>query len=272
MPVIETIFGLLAFSIGASVGSFLNVIADRLPERRSPVSPRSHCASCARRIPARDLVPVLSYLWLRGRCRNCSERIPARVIAVEVLMGALFTALYLKLGWGVAFGVVGVGVALLVAIAIVDLEHRLIPNRLVIPAVLVLVVLAPFWPELGIDRALFFEQVHLSSLVNTLIAGAGAFLAFLAIKAVYPAGMGAGDVKMAGMLGLLVGYPGIVVALWVAVVAGGVLAVGLLALGRRSRKDAMPFGPFLSAGGILSLLVGAEIVEFYLSFAERLVG
>lgn len=269
---IETIYGLLAFGIGASVGSFLNVVADRLPERRSPVSPRSYCASCARRIPARDLVPVLSYLWLRGRCRYCNERIPARVVAVEAVMGALFAAIYFMLGWGAEALVVGAGVALLTAIAVIDLEHRLIPNRLVIPAVLVLAALAPFWPELGIDRTLFFEQVHLSSLVNSLAAGVGAFVAFLAIKAVYPAGMGAGDVKMAGMLGLLVGYPGIVVALWVAVVAGGVLAVGLLALGRRSRKDAMPFGPFLSAGGIFSLLVGAEIVEYYFATADRLLG
>ncbi len=186
-------------------------------------------------------------------------------------MGALFAALYFMLGWGVEALVVGAGVALLAAIAVIDLEHRLIPNRLVIPAVLVLAVLAPFWPELGIDRALFFEQVHLSSLVNSLAAGVGAFLAFLAIKAVYPAGMGAGDVKMAGMLGLLVGYPGIAVALWAAVVAGGVLAVGLLALGRGSRKDAMPFGPFLSAGGILALLAGTEIVDLYMSIAERLI-
>ena len=186
-------------------------------------------------------------------------------------MGALAVAIYFMLGWGVEALVVGAGVALLATIAVVDLEHRLIPNRLVIPAVLVLAALAPFWPELGIDRALFFEQAHLSSLVNTLIAGAGAFLAFLAIKAVYPAGMGAGDVKMAGMLGLLVGYPGIAVALWVAVVAGGAVAVGLLALGRRSRKDAMPFGPFLSVGGIFSLLMGAEIVDVYFGIAERLL-
>ena len=187
-------------------------------------------------------------------------------------MGALFAALYFMLGWGVEALVVGSGVALLAAIAVIDLEHRLIPNRIVVPAVFVLAALAPFWPELGIDRALFFEQVHLASLVNTLIAAAGAFLAFLAIKAVYPAGMGWGDVKMAGMLGLLVGYPGIVVALWVAVVVGGVFAVGLLALGRRSRKDAMPFGPFLSAGGIFSLFAGAEIVEFYFATADRLLG
>ena len=100
---IETIFGLFAFGMGASVGSFLNVVADRLPAEKSVVTPRSHCQGCGRPIPARDLVPVLSYLWLRGRCRHCRERIPARVIAVEVLAGALFAASYLKFGWGAPF-------------------------------------------------------------------------------------------------------------------------------------------------------------------------
>ena len=269
---IETIFGLFAFGLGASVGSFLNVVADRLPAGKSVVTPRSHCQGCGRPIPVRDLLPVLSYLWLRGRCRHCRERIPSRVIAVEVIVGALFAATYLKFGWGAPFVVVCAGVALLVAIAVVDLEHRLIPNRIVVPAVAVLAVLAPFWPELGIERALVFEQVHLSSLANSLAAGAGAFLVFLLVKAVYPSGMGAGDVKMAGMLGLLVGWPGIAVALWMAVVVGGAVAVGLLALGGRTRKDAMPFGPFLSAGGIVALLAGTEIIDFYFAASDRLIG
>ena len=269
---IETIFGLFAFGMGASVGSFLNVVADRLPSGKSVVTPRSHCQGCARPIPVRDLLPVLSYLSLRGRCRHCREGIPARVIAVEVLVGALFAASYLKFGWGAPVVVVCAGVALLMAVAVIDLEHRLIPNRLVVPAVAVLMVLAPFWPELGIERTLVFEQVHLSSLMNSLAAGGGALLVFLAVKAVYPAGMGAGDVKLAGMLGLLVGYPGIAVAIWTAVVVGGVVAVGLLALGGRSRKDAMPFGPFLSTGGILALLAGTEIIDLYFAVSDRLIG
>lgn len=269
---IETIFGLFAFVLGASVGSFLNVAADRLPAGESVVSPQSHCQGCGHRIPARYLIPVLSYVWLRGRCRHCHYRIPARVITVEVFTGTLFAAAYLKFGWGAPVIVACAGVALLVVIAVVDLEHRLIPNRLVIPSVFVLAALAPLWPELGIDRALGFEQAHLSSLTNSLAAGAGAFLVFLAVKAVYPTGMGAGDVKMAGMLGLLVGLPGIAVALWTALVVGGAVAVGLLALGGRSRKDAMPFGPFLSAGGIMALLAGTEIIDFYFAAADRLIG
>ncbi len=268
----ETIFGLLAFGFGASVGSFLNVVADRLPAGKSVVTPRSHCQGCGRPIPVRDLLPVLSYLWLRGRCRHCRERIPSRVIAVEVVVGSLFAASYLKFGWGAPFVMVCAGVALLVTIAVIDLEHRLVPNRIVVPAVLVLAVLAPFWLELGIERALVFDQVHLASLTNSLAAGAGAFLVFLLVKAVYPLGMGAGDVKLAGMMGLLVGYPGIVVALWMAVVVGGVAAVGLLALGGRSRKDAMPFGPFLSAGGIVALLAGTELIDFYFAASDRLIG
>ena len=269
---IETIFGLFAFGLGASIGSFLNVVADRLPAGKSVAMPGSHCQGCARPIPVRDLLPVLSYLWLLGRCRDCREKIPVRVISVEVFTGALFAAAYVKFGWGAPVVVTCAGVALLMAVAVIDLEHRLIPNRIVIPAVLVLAVLAPFWPELGVDRALVFEQVHLSSLANSLAAGGGAFLLFLLVKAVYPAGMGAGDVKLAGLLGLLVGYPNIAVALWTAVVVGGVVAVGLLALGGRSRKDAMPFGPFLSAGGILALLAAPEIIDLYFAASDRLIG
>ena len=272
IPVIETILSLFAFGFGASVGSFLNVVADRLPVGKSVVTPRSQCAGCASPIPAHDLVPVLSYLWLRGRCRRCRVRISPRLIAVELFTGALFAAAYLKLGWGAPLVLTCAGITLLIAVAVIDLEHRIIPNRLVIPAVLVLAALAPLWPELGIDRSLIFEQVHLSSLANSLAAGVCAFLVFLLVKAVYPAGMGAGDVKLAGMLGLLVGYPGVVVALWLAVFLGGAVAVGLLALGGRSRKDAMPFGPFLSAGGIVALLAGTEIIDLYFATADWLIG
>ncbi len=267
----ETIFGLTALFTGASVGSFINVVADRLPAGKSLLTPRSHCSACGRDILVRDLVPVLSYLRLRGRCRHCDERISPRVLAVEVVTGALFAAFYLKLGWGTPLVIAVAGVALLVSISVIDLERRVIPNRLVIPAVFAAVGLGPFWPELGIERALIFEQSHFSSLANSLAAGGGAYLAFFAVRAVYPAGMGAGDVKMAGMLGLLVGWPGIVVALWVAVVVGGVAAVVLLA-GGRGRKDAMPFGPFLSAGGILALFAGAEIIDLYFAAVDRLIG
>lgn len=262
----------LAFVIGAFAGSFLNVVADRLPAGVSLVSPRSYCMACLRRISIPDLAPILSYAWLRGRCRYCGVRIPVRVVVIEAVSGALFTLAYLKLGYGVAFGVFCACAALLLAIAVIDLEHRIIPNRLVAPASFVLVLLAPLWPDFGIDRAFIFEHARLASFVNSLIAGVGGVSFFWVVKRIYPKGMGAGDVKMAGMLGLMVGYPGIVLSIWAAAILGGAVALGLLTLGGRGRKDAIPFGPFLSFGGIVALFWGAEIVDVYLAFVGRIVG
>lgn len=269
---IQTVSTGLAFVIGAFVGSFLNVAADRLPVGGSVVAPRSYCMTCLQRIAVRDLAPIISYAWLRGRCRHCGVRIPIRVVAVEAVTGALFAFAYLKLGYGLAFGAFGACTALLLTIAVIDLEHRVIPNRLVVPASFVLVFLAPLWPEFGIGREFVFEHAHLASLVNSLVAGVGGLSFFLVVKLIYPAGMGSGDVKMAGMLGLMVGYPGIVLSVWAAAVFGGAAALVLLTLGGRGRKDAIPFGPFLSFGGIAALLGGAEVVDVYLGFIERIVG
>lgn len=270
--VIQAASTVLAFVIGAFAGSFLNVVADRLPAGGSLVSPRSYCMACLRRIPVRDLAPILGYAWLRGRCRHCAVRIPIRVVAVEAVSAALFALAYLRLGYGLAFGVFCACAALLLAIAVIDLEHRIIPNRLVVPSSFVLVILAPFWPDFGIDREFVFEHARLASFVNSLLAGVGGLSFFWVVKLIYPQGMGAGDVKMAGTLGLMVGYPGIVLSIWAAAVLGGAVALVLLTLGGRSRKDAIPFGPFLSFGGIAALLGGAEIVDIYLEFVERIVG
>jgi leader peptidase (prepilin peptidase)/N-methyltransferase len=267
----ETILGLLVFAIGASVGSFLNVVADRLPAGQSLVSPRSHCPNCKRQIPTRELLPIVSYLWLRGKCRVCGEKIPLRVFGIEAITGLLFVVVYLKFDYSVTFAVVSAGVAFLMAIAIIDLEHRLILNRMVLPAMAVMLVLSPFWTELGIDREFVVDNTYLASLLNSLAAGIGAFVIFFVVAIIYPAGMGGGDVKMAGMLGLMVGYPGIILTLWGAVVVGGAVAITLLVLGRRSRKDAIPFGPFLSLGGIIALVGGTEIVDAYYNFMDGLV-
>ncbi len=269
---IDAILGLFVFAIGASVGSFLNVVADRLPAGQSLVSPRSHCPNCKRQIPTHELLPVVSYLWLRGKCRVCGEQIPGRILAVEVLAGLLFVTGFLKFDYGITFFIVAAGVSLLLVVAIIDLEHRLILNRMVLPAMVVLLAVSPFWTELGIDREFVVDNVYLASFLNSLAAGIGAFVIFSVVAIIFPAGMGGGDVKMAGMLGLMVGYPGIILTLWGAVVLGGAVAITLLVLGRRSRKDAIPFGPFLSMGGIAALIGGTEIVDAYYNFMDGLVG
>lgn len=261
-----------AFLLGISVGSFVNVVADRLPGGRSLVKPRSFCDSCSRTLGNLDMIPVVSYLWLRGRCRYCDAPIPMRVPLAELATGILFTIAYLRFGYGVETVVICFALTLLMIVTLIDMEHGLILNVVVFPTMAVLVVVAPFWSELGLERPLLGSLGMPASLFNSLIAGFGAFLAFLAIALVSPNGMGAGDVKFAGVLGLMLGFPGVLFALWLAVVVGGVVAAVFLLLRKRGRKDAMPFGPFLALGAALVLLVGADLSSGYQDLSARLAG
>lgn len=262
----------LAFFIGASVGSFVNVVADRLPNGESLVAPPSHCPVCATRLKPLDLVPVLSYLWLRGKCRYCGVHIPGRLVVVEAVAGALFLAVYFQFGLGVASAVIAVITTFLLAVAVIDLEHKLILNKMVAPAAVAALALAPFWPAMGVTRTFFGNSGMMGPLANSALAGGGAFLFFLIIFLIYPAGMGEGDVKLAGVLGLLVGYPAILVAIWLSTVIAGALAVLLLLLKVRGRKDAIPFGPFL-AGGAFLVLVGLQtLLDWYDQVTESIAG
>ena len=262
-------YAVMALVLGASVGSFLNVVADRLPAGRSLIKPRSYCEACERTLSSQDLVPVVSYIWLRGRCRHCGAAIPARLMLVEAVTALLFVATYLRYGMGTEFVVLSVAISLLVVIALIDLEHGLILNRVVFPSIGVLLILAPFWSELGVARSFLGSESLAASVFNSLVAGAGAFLFFLVITLAFPQGMGAGDVKFAGLLGLLVGYPGVLISLWLAVVGGGVVAIVLLALRKMTRKDSIPFGPFLALGATVVLLGGDGLVTQLQELPQR---
>ncbi len=235
--------------LGALVGSFLNVVIHRLPRRESLVFPASRCTSCGVRIVARDNVPVLSWLALGGRCRGCGGSISKRYPAVELLTALLFAAVVLVRGFDADLALELPITAMLVAVAGIDLEHRIIPNRILAPAaVLAVAVTAVLWPE---------------QLAGNLIAGAGAFALLLAASLACPGGMGMGDVKLAGVMGLYLGLS-IVPALGLAFLIGS--AVGLALIGRdgsAARKRALPFGPFLALGGYVGLLAGPELVELY---------
>jgi len=261
-----------AFLIGASVGSFLNLAADRVPAGRSIVKPRSFCEACLRELGTRDLVPVLSYLWLRGKCRFCGVKIPVRFMVVEAITGGLFTAVYVRYGFEVEFVILAAAVSLLVVVALIDLEHGLILNKIIYPSLFALILLSPFWSELGLSRSFLGNDGLVGTLLNSVITGLGSFLVFLAIAMAYPRGMGGGDVKLGGVIGLLVGYPGALLALWLAVVTGGIVAIGLVVLRKMGRKDAMPFGPFLAVGAIVALLAGGDITSWYNDLSDFVAG
>ena len=186
-------------------------------------------------------------------------------------MGVLFAVIYFRHGFAVEFVVLGAAVSLLMVVALVDLERGLIHNRLIYPSLVALIVLAPFWTQLGLTRPFFGSESMVASLLNSIITGLGAFLVFLAIALAYPKGMGGGDVKLAGVIGLMAGFPGALIALWLGVVSGGIVAIGLLVMRKLGRKDSMPFGPFLALGAVVALLAGGEITSWYQDVSDYVV-
>jgi leader peptidase (prepilin peptidase)/N-methyltransferase len=238
--------------LGAIVGSFLNVVAYRLPRRESLITPASHCPKCGVPVKPYDNVPVLSWLLLRGRCRSCDARISARYPLVEAGAAALCAGAVLAHGSAAGIALSAVLVLLLIPAALIDLEHRIIPNRLTAAGAVLALVLGSALDPSG-------EPAR-------LIAGAAAGGFLLAAALAYPAGMGMGDVKLAGVMGLFLGAA-VAPALLIALLSG--VALGAVILARRGtgagRKTAIPFGPFLALGGILAVFAGQPMVDWYTS-------
>ena len=236
--------------IGLAVGSFLNVLVDRVPARQSLLWPPSHCPGCDTRLRPLDLIPAVSYIALRGRCRYCRARIPGRVLAVELAAGALFAGAWALHGPSIHAAVLAGFGSLFLVVSVIDIERGTIPNRLVIAGLAMALAVAPFLPDLGI----------LASLAGTAI-GFGAFLAIWLLPA---RAIGEGDVKLAAVAGALTGMSLVVLALGVAFVVGGLVAAVLLASGRLKRGGRLPFGPFLATGAMVALAWGDPLVAWYL--------
>ncbi|MDP2919567.1 MAG: prepilin peptidase [Dehalococcoidia bacterium] len=252
------------FVLGACVGSFLNVCIDRLPKGRSLITPPSHCDACGNRLRGLALIPVVSYLWLRGRCRYCGAAIPWRILAVEVATGFLFAFVVATYGFDVQFLVLAFYTCLFLILAVIDLEYGLILNKITYPAIVISLILAPFWSSFGFLRAPFWENSMLQVFLSSL-GGAGIYaIPFLLIVLFYPHGLGWGDVKMAVLIGLATGLPLVLVAMMIAFLSGGLVASFLLLLHLKRRKEAMPFGPFLSLGALVALFWGKDIITVYL--------
>jgi leader peptidase (prepilin peptidase)/N-methyltransferase len=242
----------IAFLGGLIVGSFVTVVAHRVPRGESIVGPRSRCPVCGAQIAAYDNVPVLSWALLRGRARCCGAAISPRYPLTELCLGALYAATVLVL-WGdgaeIALGLVFV--TTLLAVTLTDLEQRIIPNKILLVAAV-----------LGAAIAALGDP---GSLPERAIAAAAAGGLLLLAALAYPRGMGLGDVKLAAVMGLFLGR-NVAPAILVALLAGSLVGLAMIAReGAAARKKAIPFGPFLALGGVVGLLAGDQLVDWYLS-------
>jgi leader peptidase (prepilin peptidase) / N-methyltransferase len=241
----------IAFVAGAVLGSFITVVAHRLPRGESFVGGRSRCLGCGAQIAARDNVPIVSWLVLRGRCRSCGEPISTRYPLTELVTGLLFAVTVLvldtddaaELALGLAF------CALLVTITLTDLELRVIPNKVVLfGAIVAVAVVVATDPDDLVERAI-------------AAAAAGGFLFLIALA--YPRGMGMGDAKLVAMMGLYLGRA-VAPALLIGLAAGAAVGAVLIARhGSGARKQAVPFGPFLALGGVIALWFGDDVFDWY---------
>jgi len=255
------LFGVL----GLLLGSFLNVCIDRLPRNQSVVRPPSHCEACGHRLGLKDLIPILSYLRLRGRCRYCSTRVPSKLLWVELATGLIFALLYWQcvvqkpeeLGI-LAFAILAFYACLFIVVFVIDIEHGLILNKVVYPAIIVALLLAllrPPWLELGIVT---------TGIANAALGGAVGFGLFFLIAVVSRGGMGWGDVKLMAVIGLATGFPLVILAIVLAAVIGSLVAVALMIARRTRFRETLPFGPFLAVGTMITLVWGSRMLGWYM--------
>ena len=241
--------------LGLCVGSFLNVVIARLPDGRSIVTPPSACPRCAAPIAWYDNVPVVSFVFLRGKCRSCRVPISWRYPAVELVTAVLFVLAVEARGLSLGLLSALVLVAALVVITAIDLVHQIIPDVVTLPGI-----------ALGLLASVATGQpAWREALVGVLVGGGLFFLIIVASRG----GMGGGDMKLGAMLGAFLGWKLLLVALLAAVLTGGTVAICLLVLGRKGRKDPVPFGPFLALGGIIGLFWGEGLLQWYLNAFVR---
>jgi leader peptidase (prepilin peptidase) / N-methyltransferase len=243
---------------GLAFGSFMGVVVHRVPKKESIVAPRSRCPHCGHQLAAADNIPVVSWLMQRGRCRYCSAKISPRYLAGEVLTATIWALAVVRLGTSWILLAFLPFLWVLIALSLIDLETKLLPNAIVYPSVAAGIPLLALAAALGPGESPDFLRGLLG-----MVAGTGVFFVIALIS---PAGMGMGDVKLAGLIGLFLAFLGwgrLVTAFFLAFLAGALVGIGLMIAGKAGRKTAIPFGPFMALGAILATLFGGPIESLW---------
>lgn len=249
----------LVVILGLTIGSFLNVVICRVPRGESIVHPGSHCPGCGHVLAAWENVPVLSWVLLRGHCRGCGNAISPRYPIVEILCGLLAWALYLRFGPTLEFVGFALFSYLLVALTYIDLDHQLLPDRLTLPGLGIGLIAAP------LIHAHEPLEAFGDALLGALVGGGILYLvAWSYEKAAGREGMGGGDIKFLAMIGAFLGWQGVLLTLFLGSIVGSVIGVAVMVARREDSKLALPFGPFLAIGALITLFQGDAIVAWYL--------
>lgn len=244
---------ILTALIGLSIGSFINVCIYRIPTKKSIIFPPSSCPGCLKKIKVFDLIPVLSYILLRGKCRNCGEKISIRYPLVELFVGFLFVLVYLYFGLSVKALIYSAIVSILVIIFFIDLEHMIIPDGLNLLIGVLGITLNMIYP---IDN----YKIILLNMLYGFFLGGGLFLLLALIGA-----MGGGDIKLMAALGLVFGWKLLIPLMFFSFLLGGIIGLVLIVLKLKSMKDMIPFGPYITVASVIILFFGSDIVNWYLS-------
>ncbi len=244
--------------VGAAVGSFLNVVIHRVPLGESVVKPRSRCPACRTTIAWYDNIPVLSWLALRGKCRGCGTGISGRYPFIEFITALIALVLFARLGLSIAFGVQFAFSCALIVVAYIDLDHQIIPDKISLPGIV-----------LGLLAAIPGGMPAMTDAVLGVLLGGGLLLtvAWVYERSTGREGMGGGDVKLLAMIGAFLGWQGVLLTLLLGSLLGSAIGLVLMASQGADRKLAIPFGPFLSLGALVTLFWGHAIVRWYISYA-----
>ena len=271
-----TAIAIVSFTLlGLIIGSLLNVCIDRIPAGKSIIRPPSHCDSCNQRLREIDLIPIFSYIWLKGRCRYCGNKISLRIPIVEFITASLFALitwsfLHQHGNMSVHLAMPLIYACLFVVIAFIDLErHEIYIHPIISTGIALALIFSLFWNGFGeYWPQTSITNTYLDGMASALLGGVVGLifmtLPYLVARAHYKMeGIGQGDIYLAVLIGLATGFPLIIVALMIGIASGGLLAITLLLLRRKKKKDAIPFGPFLSLGAMTTLLWGSQIMHWY---------